>query len=238
MKNVVFRQGDTITLVTFGKTTNEKIADNNEIVAQTFHFSREQYDIALGKTTMKEFFSHDAKVCFDCPFAVSNGAKLMACYTHKPMQYMGFRSSLRAIAKRYPEYGLIPQLSADIVADIVSKCYGLYVRFGSYGEPTLMPIDVVKSIVAVAKSWTGYTHQWMSRPEYAPYFMASTHSVGQEMLARQLGYRSFVVTNKSIDGLVSCPASKEMGFKSNCSKCGLCSGTEGKGKKSIVILEH
>jgi hypothetical protein len=68
--------------------------------------------------------------------------------------------------------------------------------------------------------------------------MASTHSVGQEMLARQLGYRSFVVTNKSIDGLVSCPASKEMGYKSNCSKCGLCSGTEGKGKKSIVILEH
>jgi hypothetical protein len=33
-------------------------------------------------------------------------------------------------------------------------------------------------------------------------------------------------------------ASKEMGFKTNCAKCGLCSGTEGKGKKDIKILEH
>jgi hypothetical protein len=29
-----------------------------------------------------------------------------------------------------------------------------------------------------------------------------------------------------------------MGFKSNCSKCGLCSGTKGKGTKSVIILEH
>jgi hypothetical protein len=238
IKKFVFRQGDTITLLTFGKTSNAKIAEPHERIVQSFHFSREQFEVAIGKTNMREFFSHDAKVCFDCPFAVSNGAKLQACYTHKVMQYTGFLSSLRSIGKAYADFNLIPQLSFDMCDDIAAACEGLYVRFGSYGEPTLLPIQLVSRICAVAKSWTGYTHQWATRPEFAPYYMASVHTAGQELLARQLGWRSFVASANLIEGLVNCPASEEQGYRSNCSKCGLCSGTEGKGKKSVVILEH
>jgi hypothetical protein len=238
MKKAVFRVGDTITLITFGKTSNAKIATPNEIVAQTFHFSREQYEVAQGKPSMKEFFSHDGKVCFDCPFAVSNGAKLSACYTHKVMQYSGFLSSIRSIAKQYSEFNLMPQLTDELYSQIVNKCYGLYVRFGSYGEPTLLPFNLVESIVAVAKSWTGYTHQWMSRIEFADYFMASTHTPGQDLLAEQLGWRTFNASKEAVSGLINCPASAEQDFRSNCSKCGLCSGAKGKGKKSVFIIEH
>lgn len=238
INRAVFRIGDTITLITFGKTSNKKIASPGELIGQTFHFSREQYEVAKGKPTMREFFSHDGKVCFDCPFAVSNGAKLSACYTHKVMQYSGFLSSIRSIAKRYPEFELIPQLTDEFASQIVNRCEGFYVRFGSYGEPTLMPIDLVKSITAVAKSWTGYTHQWMTRLEYSEYFMASTHTPGQTLLAKQLGWISFHVSKQPVDGLINCPASAEMGFRSNCSKCGLCSGTKGKGRKSVFIIEH
>jgi hypothetical protein len=237
-KRIIYRQGDTITIVTVGTTSNKKIAEAKEKIVQTYHFSKEQYDIAQGQTSMREFFSHDGKVCFDCPFAVSNGAQLSACYTHKMMQYSGFLSSLRSIGKLYDSFDDIPEYSNTIAAQIVTMCDNKYVRFGTYGEPSLMPIALVKCIVVVAKSWTGYTHQWRKKPEYAPYFMASTHTEDEERIASLIGYRSFVASPTPIAQFISCPASAEMGFKSNCSKCGLCSGTKGKGKKSVIILEH
>ena len=236
-KKIIYRQGDTITIVTMNTTSNKKIAMPNEKIVQTYHFSREQYEVAQGQTSMKEFFSHDGKVCFDCPFAVSNGAKLSACYTHKMMQYSGFLSSLRSIGKLM-QFDDIPEYSIQIGADIVTMCDNKYVRFGTYGEPSLMPIALVRCIVVVAKSWTGYTHQWSKKPEYAPYFMASTHTEDEERIASLIGYRSFVASPTPIAQFISCPASEEMGFKSNCSKCGLCSGTQGKGSKSVIILEH
>jgi hypothetical protein len=101
-----------------------------------------------------------------------------------------------------------------------------------------MPIELVHHICNVAKNWTGYTHQWKSKIEFAPYFMASTHSEEEERIASLIGFRSFVASPKPISQFISCPASSEMGFKSNCSKCGLCSGTKGKGQKSVIILEH
>ena len=68
--------------------------------------------------------------------------------------------------------------------------------------------------------------------------MASTHDKQGEKKAIDKGYRSFVATPTKLD-FVSCPASKEAGYKSTCSKCNLCSGTLGsKSKKSVEILLH
>jgi hypothetical protein len=237
-KRIIYRQGDTVTIITMGATSNKKIAMPKEKIVQTYHFSREQYEVAQGKTSMREFFSHDGKVCMDCPFAVSNGAQLSACYTHKMMQYSGFLSSLRSIGKLHESFDDIPDIDAKIHMQIVGLCENKYVRFGTYGEPSLMPVDLVGNIIKGAKSWTGYTHQWRKKPEYAPYFMASTHTEYEETVASLIGYRSFVASPIPIAQFISCPASEEMGFKSNCSKCGICSGTMGKGSKSVIILEH
>jgi hypothetical protein len=70
--------------------------------------------------------------------------------------------------------------------------------------------------------------------------MASVHSKEEERIAALIGYRSFVAVKESEipTTFVHCPASKEMDYASNCSKCGLCSGTNGKGNKSVQILEH
>lgn len=235
---MVFRIGDVLHIISSSTTSNKKIASPKEKIVQTYHFSREQFDEAQNKTTMRDFFSHDGKVCMDCPFAVSNGAKLSACYTHKLMQYSGFLSQLRSVGKKYKSFNDIPELTPFYYDGIVLMCNGLYVRFGTYGEPSLLPIDLVERICNVAKSWTGYTHQWRKYDGYAPYFMASVHSAMEEEIASLIGYRSFVVASETESKFISCPASKEMGFISNCSKCGLCSGTKGKGKKSVVILEH
>jgi hypothetical protein len=236
---IFFRENDVLHVIRKDKTTNKKIAEKKETIVQTYHFSRLQFEEAKKHkdyTSMRQFFSHDGAVCLDCPFAVSNGAKLSACYTHKVMQYSGFLSMLRSIKLDWDD---IPEMNAKIHMQIVGMCENKYVRFGTYGEPSLIPIELVGNIIKGAKSWTGYTHQWRKIDHgYAKYFMASTHSVGEEYTATLIGYRSFVASPKPIAEFISCPASKEMGFISNCSKCGLCSGTMGKGKKSVIILEH
>ena len=233
---IFFRDNDALHIISQSKTTNTKIAELKEKIVQTYHFSRDQFEEAKKQTTMRDFFSHDGAVCMDCPFAVSNGAKLSACYTHKVMQYSGFLSMLRSIKMEWDE---IPTLSETQSATIIKMCDGKYVRFGTYGEPSLLPIGMVSQMTNVAKSWTGYTHQWRKvNHDYAKYFMASTHTAEEEYTASLIGYRSFVASPKTISQFISCPASKEMGFISNCSKCGLCSGTMGKGKKSVIILEH
>jgi hypothetical protein len=238
MKNIVFRQDNALIVFRLGTTSNKKIASTKEKIVQTYSFSREQYTLAMGKTSMKEFFSKDGSVCMDCPFAVSNGAKLSACYTHKMMQYSGFLSMLRGIAKVWGDFENLPEYNATIESLIHQMSVDRYVRFGTYGEPSLIPLDLVRHMTLRAKNWTGYTHQWMRKTEYAPYFMASTHNAIGEKIAREKGFRSFVASKNVIEELVNCPASEEQGFRSNCSKCGLCSGTNGKGNKSVVILEH
>jgi hypothetical protein len=237
MKNILFRSNNVLIVFRIGKTSNKKIALSSENIVQTYSFSKEQYEIAKGKTDMKTFFAADGSVCMDCPFSVSNGAKLSACYTHKMMQYSGFLSMLRGIHKTHLEWVNIPTLDSNIAAKIVEVSSNKYVRFGTYGEPSLIDVNLVSSIVSVSKSHTGYTHQWMKKSEYAPFFMASVHNAFGESMAAKIGYRSFIAAKQSDTKFISCPASNEMGFKSNCSKCGLCSGAR-KGKKSIIILEH
>lgn len=233
---VLFRDNDVLSIISLSTTSNKKIAQKREKIVQTYHFSREQFEEVKRKTTMREFFSHDGAVCMDCPFAVSNGAKLSACYTHKVMQYSGFLSMLRSIKCEWDEIPTLNELDYDRIVDMATD---RYIRFGTYGEPALLPIYLVNLMTNVAKSWTGYTHQWRKVDhQFSYYFMASTHTVEEEQTAALIGYRSFVVSKNPIQQYTSCPASKEMGFISNCSKCGLCSGTMGKGKKSVVILEH
>lgn len=236
---LVFRHGDVLTVFTLGTTTNDKIAPPKAKVVQTYHFSRAQYEVAQRKTSMAEFFGHDGAVCMDCPYAMGNGAELKGCYTHKLRQYTGFLSSLRSIGS-LAEWDDIPEEIP--IDDIVEMCRGRYVRFGTYGEPSLIPFPLVKDICEVAASWTGYTHQWR-KPwayDYGRFFMASTHNDDETATAGTMGWRAFMEhrDDQPRAGMVHCPASIEKDMASNCAKCGLCSGTDGKGTKHVHIFNH
>jgi hypothetical protein len=215
------------------KSKNDKISEGKTKIVQVYSFDIEQKnyvnqcDQAGIKINPKHFFSLANENCFDCPFR-----PYLHCYTHKYGEYMGMLSMLRSIKEIKP--------LDEIKDQILTWCKDRYIRFGQYGEPTLLPVDLVSDMVNVAKSWTGYTHQWRKKQEYAPYFMASTHSLAESLRAELIGFRSFVAVSVKIEskGFVQCPAAKETGKKSNCEKCGLCSGTKGKGKKSIQIIEH
>jgi hypothetical protein len=106
----------------------------------------------------------------------------------------------------------------------------------------MIPINLVKRMCNVASNWTGYTHQW-NKPsyyEYRQFFMASTHGDSDTMTAEIMGWRAFMDDTEKVkrEAMVGCPASQEGGYKSDCSKCSLCSGTEGKGNKSVYIFNH
>ena len=243
MKNnrIVYSTENAIIVFRSGRTTNKKISLPGEIIIQTYSFSKEQYNYVLNsdkigeKVNPKQFFDLASSVCFDCPF-ITYGK----CYTHKYFQFSGFLSMLRSIIRQFGTTASIEPLSPLQLIEIVNLSDDKFVRFGTYGEPTLIDLGLVSKICDVAKNWTGYTHQWQRKSEYSPYFMSSVHSTTGEVHAQTKGFRSFIVSNKTLDSKIAvvCPASKEAGYISNCSKCGLCSGTSGKGKKSVQILTH
>jgi len=238
---IVYSTNEAIIVFRSGKTANKKIADKKENIVQTYSFSKEQYNYVLNsdkigeKVNPKQFFDLASSVCFDCPF-ITYGK----CYTHKYTQYSGFLSMLRSIIRESGSVASIEPLTPIQLLEIVNLSKGKYIRFGTYGEPSLIDIGLVAKVCDVAKNWTGYSHQWQRKLEYNKYFMSSVHSAMGAAHAQTKGFRSFIASNTTLANkiAVACPASKEAGFKSNCSKCGLCSGTFGKGKKSVQILTH
>jgi hypothetical protein len=243
MNRLVFTLDNTLQVFISGKSVNKKIIGSNDKIVQSYTYSIEQYNYVRQQvlknesTSLKQFFSLDSKNCFDCPFSISNGNG--GCYTHKFNQYMGIVGQLKSIVRQYGEVENIPTFDNIDVNDFITLSSGKYVRFGSYGEPSMHPIGLVEAIAEVSKNWTGYTHQYFRKPQYSKFFMASVHNVSQAKVAKEkFGYRSFISSDNKIDVAVTCPASKEANKSSTCEKCGLCSGTLGKGKKDIQILLH
>jgi len=243
MTRLTFKLGETIQIFRIGDTANEKIAEKNEKIVQTYTFSVKQFDYIANtiKPEMSEFFSFDYACCLDCPFSSNQGNS--KCYTHKYMQYSGFVSMIRSIIKEFGSIENIPNYynawlvyGKKNIDKFFAMANGKYVRFGSYGEPTLHPTELVDMLALNASTYTGYTHQWNKQPEQHKYFMASTHSEAERKQANNAGYRAFVAVKK--DNTENINAVFCMTDKFSCSKCALCSGTCGKGKRDIKIEQH
>lgn len=123
-------------------------------------------------------------------------------------------------------------------------CSGLDIRLGTYGDPAAAPARIWQAMVAQARTWAGYTHQWKT-PAADPLkalAMASVDSEADAREARAAGWRTFRVAAplewSRMPGEGLCPASYEAGHATTCERCGLCSGTSGKGSGSIVIPDH
>lgn len=246
-----FKINDTLHVFTIGKSTNAKIAPIGKKVMQSFVFSKSQFEmqkihVATGikQGKMKEFFMFADTNCLDCPYSTING--IGGCYTHAYEQYSGFISSLKSIARKFScDWNNIPNYNLDIANDIIKsleKTTDNFVRFGSYGEPVLHPFELVSSLANKANNFTGYTHQWNKDgiEKFSAYFMASVHNPIEAIQALSKGFRSFIssVDENDRKGYISCNASKEKDFKTNCSVCGLCNGMSAKTDRSVVINEH
>jgi len=241
-KRIAWHDGERLFVVRIGTTTNAKIAKPTDKVVQTYTFDLRQLALvrsALGgkhKVDRQQFFALDAANCLDCP--LSGNAGTGKCYTHKYMQFSGFVSMLKSLCMEDIHEGLDAVQRANIMK-MCERCD--YLRFGTYGEPSLLDIGLVGDMVLSLPEgvkYTGYTHQarkpWAQ--QYKAYFMASAHS--DKDAVSITGWRSFVCVEKGdTSTAVQCPASKELSV-TTCAACGLCSGIAGKGRKNIKIAMH
>lgn len=172
--------------------------------------------------------------CLDCVLGMVGGC------------YVVVQNAPRAVweaykAGRYEEYQ--PDRHDQLIA-------GRMVRWGGYGEPVLIDIEIVRRwSLVLASGWMGYTQQWRHREyqAYRAYFMASCHSVAQTELAQGLGWRTFrdtadLAVEPVRQGEFLCPASYEAGQRLQCIDCGACDGADrpvgDKQRASVVTQRH
>lgn len=231
-----FRSNDVLVIFNHAVSGNRKITGTNNPIVQQYTFSKAQFEVIKGGGKYTEMFDNDQANCLSCPYSKSNGYQLGKCYTHKFYQGVGMKALLQSIIKQYGTFESIPELPETIPAKLLEKCRNAFVRFGTYGETTFVPIGWYDAICSVTKTWTGYTHTWHNcNPAYAKYLMASVHNAIEQAIAAAMGFRSFLIFHEQGNGNVLCPA--EVG-KVTCNTCSLCSGTSGKGKKSVEIQYH
>lgn len=165
----------------------------------------------------------DKLICGDCPMRGDKG-KNRGCYV---VPFMGPNAVYAA---------------ADQYCGEVTKS-DLTLRFGSYGDPAMVPFRVIERLAKKFKNSLGYTHQWRDPrvKKYAKYLMASVESPEGKKQANETGFRTFRVMPagaKLEADEILCPASKEAGFKLTCAQCGLCNGNRTGRKNNVAIYAH
>jgi hypothetical protein len=203
-------------------------------------------------------------ICGDCPHAwqwneEKGEFEKGPCYVR---EYQAPAAVLGAIARgSYPIAGVdFPESWIQHIAA------GRDVRLGAYGDPAACPPEISAQFVSRARTRTGYTHMWKSAYPGArrnawrmrELVMASCDSMADLHAARDAGFRGFLVTQAGIElggrsvlsvgahiaGAMLCPASDEFaaiaGRKTECAKCGACSGAGGKGARmpDVFIPAH
>jgi hypothetical protein len=175
----------------------------------------------------------DSSVCGDCPLRPihykEKGVSAEPCYVILYQAPLSTWKANRDLEVTNPE--TIQLLIA-----------GRQVRRGSYGDPNAVPA-AIWAMLDNGERPTGYTHQWTNGRNLSAYVMASVHTAEQRKAAKAKGYRTFRIITDVQDvqkGEILCPASKEAGERTNCAKCGLCSGSKGNDdrRKDVAIVVH
>jgi hypothetical protein len=181
----------------------------------------------------------DVSICGVCPHKSRAAGGSGACYVNVGQ---GPNSAWKA-----------HQHTGSMPLDL-ERLRGLKIRFGSYGDPAAVPSHVWASLDAVAAGVTGYTHQWHAERlaaagldtagadiALAEWCMASADTAAEGVMARRLGYRSFIVRapgEKRPAGAVVCPASAEGGKRTVCATCMACGGNGNGRRQDVTIIAH
>lgn len=115
---------------------------------------------------------------------------------------------------------------------------GRFVRFGTYGDPAAVPVEVWAALASSAGGYTGYTHQWRA-PKFralGAFLQASCETAADVAKAHQLGYRGtfrvIPLGEEAPTGML-CPASEEAGKVTQCVDCRACDGS-----RDVYIRAH
>lgn len=168
---------------------------------------------------------HDATLqCQGCPHASNQG-----CYV-SPLALMAIYRTYKSNGYTHLHMGS-PEWAAFFD--------GASVRFGAYGNPSMIPLEMVSDIVDRCYSHTGYMHDWHLMPidlakAYGRFFMASTEP-SNVAYAQNLGLRTFTVVPEA-------PEDKRLGIECladkagiQCIDCGLCDGNSRSASRSLPL---
>jgi hypothetical protein len=183
----------------------------------------------------------DASVCGSCkhrPRKLESGRTVRTCYVE-------VAKSVASVWGAYANRNRYARPGIDYDAKLLPALFeGLAFRIGSYGDPAAIPFQIWRAATLKAAMVNGYTHQWQDS-RFAAFkllCMASADSADEMAAAHAAGWRTFRVralTEPVFKGLeVTCPASKEAGYKAACADCKACGGLSAKAKVSIVIAAH
>ena len=165
----------------------------------------------------------DSSVCGGCKLRKSLGG---ACYVNLGQAPL-------AVYRAYKK-GSYPTLESNEY----NALNGLKIRFGAYGDPYALPIEILTQLKAVASNNTSYTHQWkQGSEELKNVSMASVDNIDEQKEAVSKGWRTFrvaTIESEILDNEIVCP-NVTKGI--SCADCGLCSGASLKAK-NIVIPVH
>ena len=217
-----------VVIMPLGKSSNKKTGS----MLQTYILRSHVHPVQAVRS------GGDVGICNDCPMRGLVGfpkrpdyidlaearkrrkKRFRACYVNvgqgPAMVYGAFKRG------RYVDY--VPGLHDQYIR-------GRKVRFGTYGEPVLIPLEIVQHLASISAGWTGYTHQWanMRYAAYRQVLMASVHGLTGPWSyehAKSLGWRTFRTMRggEPLPSEVLCPASKEAGHRLSCLTCNLCDG--------------
>ena len=221
-----FKENKIVHVIVLKPSENRKLGLG--YMLHTYHFSARQVETLS--------FNDDSDCCFDCPYSYNqNKGKSGGCYTHQGFQRLGLTSMLKRLHTK--KIGAFNKKDFNKFLGIVKAFNVDMTRFGVYGEPVSLPLNIVGKLVRLSDKHTGYTHQWHKANGYSKYFMASVASSIEAAIANDLGYRCFITYKKEDVKAATCPAAKEfLGKKKTCIECGACNG--GDRKNNIKIKIH
>ena len=171
--------------------------------------------------------------CAECPM-------VSKCYVNHDKQ------SVRRTVKKLLN-GEACSYKFSTLDEVLPLLRGERVRLGTYGDPSALPLHDLQKICEASNGWTGYTHFFKEiDSDYALFLMASVESLEGELLAHALGYLTFRVLLKEDENLevtkksIQClnVVDEKTLVSLQCVDCLICSGTKGRGKKSVYIHEH
>ena len=163
----------------------------------------------------------DVRVCgTDCPARSKASGGYGWCY-------LDMRNPQRVWWMDQGAYGRI-----DVLDRWEAKAlHGLDLRLGAWGDPAVLPFEVVEALARSVRSWTGYTSLWrVCDDRFRRYLCASVHTPAEYETARLLGWTPFRVRlpdEPLLPGEYECPASDQAGNRLTCATCGACNGWGG-----------
>lgn len=120
---------------------------------------------------------------------------------------------------------------------IKSALKGRKIRWGAYGDPSVIHLAIVEILNSFASGHTGYTHQW--RQDFAQAFkgtfQASCDGFQDYLDATAHGWKTFTVVHKNavVDYAKQCPATVE-NSRAKCLTCKLCDGA----RADVFVAAH